>query len=64
MAKKNKDFDCVEMKQDAQRKLWEEYESRKGEFASYVEFISAKAKTSQLLKDLRANAAKAHATKD
>lgn len=42
-----KTFDCVEMKHAAQRKLRAEYESRKGEFGSYVEFLDAKADESQ-----------------
>jgi hypothetical protein len=43
MCKDPKSFDCVEMKHAAQRKLRAEYESRKGEFASYFAFLEAKA---------------------
>ncbi len=47
MCKDTKSFDCVEMKHAAQRKLRAEYESRKGEFASYFEFLDAKADESE-----------------
>jgi hypothetical protein len=41
MAAKTKTFDdCVEMKREAQRRLRAEYEARRGEFASYIEFIN------------------------
>jgi hypothetical protein len=43
---KTKSFDCVEMKHQAQRKLHAEYESRKGEFSSYLAFIEAKTRES------------------
>ena len=47
MTTKNKTFDCVEMKHNAQRKLRAEYESRKEEFASYFAFLDAKAAESK-----------------
>ena len=40
MGTKTKTFDCVEMKYEAQRRLRAEYEARRTEFASYVEFIN------------------------
>jgi hypothetical protein len=43
MTTRTKSFDCVEMKQKAQLKLRAEYESRRDEFASYFEFLDAKA---------------------
>jgi hypothetical protein len=43
MTIRTKPFDCVEMKHDAQRKLRAEYESRRHEFASYFQFLDAKA---------------------
>jgi len=46
MTTKTKSFDCVEMKHEAQRKLRAEYESRRSEFASYFEFLDAKARES------------------
>ncbi len=45
---KTKSFDCVEMKNRIQADLFAEYESRKGEFASYLDFINAKVKDSEL----------------
>jgi len=36
-----KTFDCVEMKNQIQRQLFNEYQNRKNEFSSYVEFINA-----------------------
>jgi hypothetical protein len=41
MPSKAKTFDCVEMKHLAQRALWAEFESRRGQFASYSEFLAA-----------------------
>jgi len=46
MTTKTKPFDCVEMKHKAQQKLRAEYESRRSEFASYFEFLDAKARES------------------
>ena len=37
-----KAFDCVEFKRQSQQRLRAEYEQRKGEFHSYVDFIRAK----------------------
>ena len=42
--KKEKAFNCVEMKRRAQAQLMAEYEARKNEFASYGEFIETKAR--------------------
>ena len=47
MTKKNRTFDCVEMKHNTQRKLRAEYESRKEEFESYHAFLDAKAAESK-----------------
>lgn len=41
MVKMKKKFDCVRMKNEAQRKLRAEYEKRKNEFSSYIDFINA-----------------------
>ncbi len=49
MAANPKTFDCVEMKNRIQSELFAEYESRKGEFASYLDFINAKVKDSELM---------------
>ena len=53
MATKVKTFDCIEMKRRAQEKLQAEYESRKSEFPSYVDFLNAKAEQSDLGRWLR-----------
>ena len=46
---KMKFFDCVEMKSQAQAKLMREYESRKEEFESYVDFLNSTARTDPLV---------------
>ena len=48
---KKKTFDYVEMKRQAQAKLMAEYEVRKNEFSSYVEFIH---KTAEIDPKIRA----------
>jgi len=50
MTANGKTLDCVEMKNRIQAKRLAEYESRKGEFASYVDFINARVKDSELAK--------------
>ena len=50
MQKKIKTFDCVEMKNRIQGERLAEYEARKGEFASYVNFINARVRNSDLAK--------------
>ena len=52
MLTKTKTFDCVEMKNRIQAERLAEYESRKGEFASYVDFINARVEDSELFKCL------------
>ncbi len=46
MAMKTKTFDCVDMKRHAQERLLAEYETHKGKYASYWEFLKEKSKTS------------------
>jgi len=41
-------FDCVEMKNRIQAERLAEYEARGGEFASYLDFINARVKDSEL----------------
>jgi hypothetical protein len=53
MTPKTKTFDCVEMKQAAQKRLRVEYESRKQEFPSYVDFLQAKADESPWVRQMR-----------
>ncbi len=43
METRNKTFDCVEFKAEAQRRLMAEFKSRRKEFATYADFINAKA---------------------
>ena len=54
MATKTKTFDCVEMKRQAQARLRAEYEARKGEFSSVVDFLNAKARATTTRKALSA----------
>ncbi len=56
MSTKTKTFDCVEMKNRIQAERWAEYQRRKGEFASYVEFINARVKNSELMNVVRQKA--------
>ncbi|HUW57274.1 MAG TPA: hypothetical protein VMZ92_11625 [Planctomycetota bacterium] len=44
METRKKPFDCVEFKRQAQRRLMEEFEARRDEFATYADFINAKVK--------------------
>ena len=47
MKKSAKTFDCVEMKHKAQQALLTGYESRRDEFASFDDFVNAKARESE-----------------
>ncbi len=47
MAARSKTHDCVEMKDRIQKRLREEYEARKSEFACYADFINATAEESE-----------------
>jgi hypothetical protein len=53
MPTKTKTFDCVEMKNRIQAERLAEYESRKDEFASYLDFINARVTDSELLRIVR-----------
>ncbi len=53
MTKKAKQFDCVEMKNRIQAARWAEYQVRKNEFRSYLDFVNARAKNSQLADTVR-----------
>ena len=61
MATKVKTFDCVEFKRRAQERLMAEYEARKDEFDSEIEFLNAKAEESEIAKAVRAKIARAGA---
>jgi len=43
MMNKKKTFDCVEMKNRIQAEIQAEYEARRSEFSSFVEFVKASA---------------------
>ncbi len=62
MVSRKKKFDCVEMKNRIQRDLRQEYEARKAEFASYVDFLNATANESEDIRTFRDKVAKAKAT--
>ena len=53
MTTKAKTFDCVEMKNRIQRELMAEYQSRKGEFSSYADFIVSTADESEQIRAWR-----------
>ena len=50
MLTRTKTFDCVEMKNRIQAERLAEYESRSVSSASYLDFINARVKDSQLMK--------------
>ena len=47
MISRKKTFDCVEMKNRIQRDLRQEYEARKTEFDSYIDFLRTTANESE-----------------
>jgi hypothetical protein len=53
MTTKTKTFDCIEMKRRVQEDLRSEYEKRKKEFASYEDFLNAKADQSSWVRQVR-----------
>jgi len=57
MTSRTKAFDCVEMKNRIQAERLAEYETRKDEFPSYVDFINARARDSKLIEIVRRKAA-------
>ena len=59
MSAKTKTFDCVEMKNRIQAERMAEYEACKDEFASFIDFINARVKDSQLLKVVQSKASSA-----
>ncbi len=48
-----KTFDCVEMKDRIQAKLWAEYQRRRREFPSYMAFIRAMNDESEWVQEMR-----------
>jgi hypothetical protein len=53
MTAKTKEFDCVEMKDRIQAELQAEFTTRKNEFASYADFLEAKAGESPWVVQMR-----------
>ena len=53
MRTKPKTFDCVEMKNRIQAERLAEYETRKNEFSSYLDFVNARVKDSELASVVR-----------
>ena len=51
-----KPFDCVEMKNRIQAERLAEYQARKDEFSSYLDFINSRLKDSELAKIVRQKA--------
>jgi len=52
-----KTFDCVEMKDRIQAQLLAEYDRRRDEFASFVEFLTARNDESEWVRKARARLA-------
>ena len=52
MGTKAKTFDCVEMKNRIQAERWAEYQAHRDEYASYIDFILARAKQSEWIKTM------------
>lgn len=53
MGTRTKTFDCVDMKRRAQERLRKEYEARRGEFSSFVDFINGTAEESPFVREMR-----------
>ena len=62
MTRTNKNFDCVEMKNAIQQQLRQEYERRKSEFTSYVDFINSTVNESDEIRLFREQVAKSKAS--
>lgn len=52
MIKTEKKFDCVEFKRQSQNSLMKEYNSRKTEFDSFIEFIKTKTSEDKWAQDV------------
>ncbi len=48
MTSRAKTFDCVEMKNRIQAERLAEYEARKNEFSSYLDFVNARVENTEL----------------
>jgi hypothetical protein len=60
MATRTKTFDCVEMKNRIQAEIMAEYMAHQHEFASFLDFVNARTKDSELLRIVREKAASTH----
>ena len=57
MTMQTKTFDCVRMKNAIQAKRLAEYRERQREFSSYLDFVNARVRQSELLQVVRSKAA-------
>lgn len=62
MKNKTKTFDCVELKRKSQESLEKEFESRRGEFASFADFLNAKVAESTATSEIWAHFSEKTAT--
>ena len=53
MRRKAKTFDCVETKNRIQAEMLAEYEARKDEFPSFLDFVKASAEKSEWVRRMR-----------
>jgi hypothetical protein len=59
----DKTYDCIADKERIQRELWDEYQRRSGEFASYPEFIAATVDEDPEIREFRERIARARQSK-
>jgi hypothetical protein len=59
LVKKDKTFDCVELKNRIQAQRLAEYEAHKEEFRSYIDFVNARVKKSAVWIELLRKSKKA-----
>jgi len=52
MGTRTKTFDCVEMKNRIQAERWAEYQERRDEFESYIDFIQWRARQSPWIREM------------
>ena len=50
---KTKTFDCVQMKREAQERLMSEFNSRRGEFSSFEDFLHATVNKDKWVRSVR-----------
>jgi hypothetical protein len=58
--KRTKKFDCLKMMDEIQAKIMAEWEARKAEFPSFVDFINATAKESPFVQEIERKLRKAN----